>query len=105
MVVQFKLKRLISSILKGVGVMLLTAIVAGVIYEEVGRRQDRKRLPQIGQSVDIGDLSMNIYCSGEDSRHAISDEAPDAVINAVREVVTLVREDRSKSSATPTVKK
>ena len=34
----------------------------------------------------------------KDSHHAISEEAPDAVINAVRDVVKLVREDRSKSS-------
>jgi pimeloyl-ACP methyl ester carboxylesterase len=58
---------------KGVGLTLLSAIVAGVIYEEVGQRQDRKRLQQIGQSVDIGGRSMNIYCSGEGSPAVIVD--------------------------------
>jgi hypothetical protein len=107
MTVHSKFKRVIFRILKWVGVTLLIAIVTGIIYEELGRRQDRKRLPQIGQSVDIGGRSLNIYCSGgrqiivKDSHHAISDEAPDAVINAVRDVVTLAREDGSRSSATP----
>src|SRR5215813_6988275 len=73
MAVQSKLKRVISRILKGVGVTLLTAIVAGVIYEEVGQRQDRKRLPQIGQSVDIGGRSLNLYCSGEGNPAVIFD--------------------------------
>jgi len=73
MTVQSKFKRVISRILKGIGVTLLIAIVAGVIYEEVGRRRDLKRLPQIGQSVDIGGRNMNIYCSGEGNPAVILD--------------------------------
>src|SRR5256885_16242505 len=55
-------------------VMLLGAVsiailmIAGYSYEGVARRHDRDRLPpQVGQSVDIGGRSMNIYCSGEGS--------------------------------------
>ena len=50
--------------LKGGGALLLIGIVAGTVYEEVGRRRDRARLPQTGQAVDIGGRSLNIYCSG-----------------------------------------
>jgi pimeloyl-ACP methyl ester carboxylesterase len=65
MTVKSKLKRVMRRFLLGVGLTLLTAIGAGIIYEEVGRWKFRKRLPQIGQSVDIGGRSMNIFCSGE----------------------------------------
>jgi pimeloyl-ACP methyl ester carboxylesterase len=41
--------------------------VMGIIYEQIGRWQDRKQLPQIGRSVDIGGRSLNLYCSGEGS--------------------------------------
>src|SRR6185436_3890912 len=59
--------------LKSIAVALLIAAAAGLIYEEVGRRQDRKRLPQIGQSVDIGGRTLNLYCSGEGSPTVILD--------------------------------
>src|SRR5205085_1057210 len=54
LVVQSKTKRAIWIILKSVVALLLIAAVAGFVYEEVGRRQDCQRLPQIGRSVDIG---------------------------------------------------
>jgi len=45
--------------------LLLTVFLAsGSVYEHLGQRQDRKRLAQIGQSVDIGGRSLNIFCSG-----------------------------------------
>jgi pimeloyl-ACP methyl ester carboxylesterase len=43
---------------------MATAFVAGYIYEQLGRRRDRARFPQIGRSVDIGGRSLNIFCSG-----------------------------------------
>jgi len=48
---------------------LITAalLVAGALYERIGRLRDQKRYPQIGRSVDIGGRSLNIYCSGEGS--------------------------------------
>jgi pimeloyl-ACP methyl ester carboxylesterase len=48
-----------------VGVLLLAALlVTGIVYEQLGRRGDRRRLPQIGKSVDIGGRALNIFCSG-----------------------------------------
>jgi pimeloyl-ACP methyl ester carboxylesterase len=44
--------------------LLLLGMVTGFIYEDVGRRRDLQRIPQIGQSIDIGGRSLNIYCSG-----------------------------------------
>src|SRR5262249_22382208 len=44
--------------------ILLVTSAAGAIYEQVGERRDRARLPQVGQSIDIGGRSLNIFCSG-----------------------------------------
>jgi pimeloyl-ACP methyl ester carboxylesterase len=44
--------------------IVAVALLAGVVYEQIGRRRDRERMPQIGRSVDIGGRSLNIYCSG-----------------------------------------
>jgi pimeloyl-ACP methyl ester carboxylesterase len=67
------IRRRIGTIARRGGAVLLAAVVAGVGYEEVGRRRDRERLPQIGRSVDIGGRSLNIYCSGEGSPAVILD--------------------------------
>jgi len=39
-------------------------LVWGIVYEQLGRRRDRSRFPQIGTSVDIGGRTLNIFCSG-----------------------------------------
>jgi pimeloyl-ACP methyl ester carboxylesterase len=70
---QSKTKRTIGKMLRSLAAVLLIATVAGFVYEEVGRRQDRQRLPQIGQSVDIGGRTLNIYCSGDGSPAVILD--------------------------------
>ena len=70
---QSRIRRVVRIILKVAGVALLVATAAGFVYEEVGRSQDRKRLPQIGRSVDIGGRTLNIYCSGEGSPTVIFD--------------------------------
>jgi pimeloyl-ACP methyl ester carboxylesterase len=44
---------------------LAVLIAVGMGYEQVERRRDRARFPQVGRSVDIGGRSLNIYCSGE----------------------------------------
>ena len=62
-----RLRRAFVVTLKVFGAALLLSVLAGVVYEQLGRRRDRARLPQIGQSVDIGGRSLNIYCSGEGS--------------------------------------
>ncbi|HZS04064.1 MAG TPA: alpha/beta hydrolase [Blastocatellia bacterium] len=70
---EFRGRRAIRIILKSAAVTLLTAIAAGIVYEEVGRRQDGRRLPQIGRSIDIGGRALNIYCSGEGGPAVILD--------------------------------
>lgn len=54
-------------------VLVLTATAAGSIYEQVGQRRDRARLPQIGRSVDIGGRSLDIFCSGTGTPAVILD--------------------------------
>src|SRR6478752_1285414 len=60
-------KARIGGILAAFVLLLLIAIVVGSGYEQIQRRLDRQRLPQIGRSVDIGGRSLNLYCSGEGS--------------------------------------
>ena len=45
-------------------VTLLALVIAGAAYEQIGERNDLRRLPRIGRAVDIGGRSLNIYCSG-----------------------------------------
>lgn len=59
--------------LKTFAMALFVAAVAGVIYEQIGERRDRQRLPQVGRSIDIGGRSLNIFCSGEGSPAVIFD--------------------------------
>lgn len=42
-------------------------VALGTSYEQVERRRDRERFPQVGRSVDIGGRSLNIFCSGNGS--------------------------------------
>ena len=54
--------------------LLLLALVVGFAYEQVGRSEDANRLPHsIGQRVDIGGRSLNLYCSGEGSPTVVFD--------------------------------
>jgi len=55
------------------GAGLLGVVCAGIVYERVGEQTDRRRLPQIGRSVDIGGRSLNIYCSGDGTPAVIFD--------------------------------
>ncbi|HYT68842.1 MAG TPA: alpha/beta hydrolase [Vicinamibacterales bacterium] len=52
---------------------IVVAAATGAVYEWIGERPDRERLPQIGRSVDIGGRSLNIYCSGQGSPAVIFD--------------------------------
>lgn len=67
------LRRRVGLVAKMLGASMLVALVAGAVYEQVGQRRDRQRLPQIGRSVDIGGRSLNIYCAGEGSPAVIFD--------------------------------
>lgn len=62
-----------SVALKFVGVTLLIAILSGAVYEKIGERRDRQRLPQIGRSIDIGGRTLNIFCSGTGNPAVIFD--------------------------------
>src|SRR5262249_5997092 len=42
----------------------IVALVAGRVYEIVGEKRDKERLPQVGTSIDIGGRSLNIFCTG-----------------------------------------
>ena len=57
-------KRWLKIALKSLTVLIALALVAGIIYEQIGCRRDRARFPQVGRSVDIGGRSLNIFCSG-----------------------------------------
>ena len=62
-----------SAALKFLGTAFLVLILSGAVYEKVGERRDRQRLPQIGQSIDIGGRSLNIFCSGSGTPAVIFD--------------------------------
>jgi pimeloyl-ACP methyl ester carboxylesterase len=53
--------------------VLVVMILGGIAYEQTGGLLDRKRFPQVGRSVDIGERSLNIYCSGEKGPAVILD--------------------------------
>jgi len=58
------LRRRLRIVKRSVTILLSVALVLGVTYEQLGRMRDRKRLPQIGRSVDIAGRTLNIFCSG-----------------------------------------
>src|SRR5207248_6142198 len=58
------LNRRVKTALKSFAFLTASLLVAGIVYEQIGHRQDRARLPQIGTSVDIGGRTLNISCSG-----------------------------------------
>jgi pimeloyl-ACP methyl ester carboxylesterase len=46
--------------------LLVLALLAGFTYEQVGRARDASQLPpRVGQAVDIGARTLNLYCSGQ----------------------------------------
>ncbi|HET8923212.1 MAG TPA: alpha/beta hydrolase [Candidatus Acidoferrum sp.] len=63
--------------LKSVALLIVAALVSGFIYEQIGRRRDRRRLPQIGKSVDVGGRTLNIFCSGTDGPSVIFESGGD----------------------------
>lgn len=68
-----QVKQRARGILKGIALVIVAVIVAGLVYEQLGEWQDRERFPQIGKSVDIGGRGLNIYCSGEGSPTVVFD--------------------------------
>jgi pimeloyl-ACP methyl ester carboxylesterase len=46
--------------------LVVLALLGGFTYEQIGGAWDASRLPtRIGQAVDIGGRTLNLYCSGE----------------------------------------
>jgi pimeloyl-ACP methyl ester carboxylesterase len=46
--------------------LMVAALLWGFAYEQVGRARDASRLPaRVGQAVDIGGRTLNLYCSGQ----------------------------------------
>lgn len=44
----------------------MLALLVGFTYEQVGRAKDARQLPpRVGQAVDIGGRTLNLYCSGQ----------------------------------------
>src|SRR5215469_17148034 len=66
-------KRRVISVAKTLLLLVVVFAITGVVYEQIGRRRDRKRYPQIGRSIDIGGRTLNIFCSGEGSPTVILD--------------------------------
>ena len=60
-------------LMRGMIVILLLGLLAGAVYERVGRKRDQEALPRVGQAVDVGGRSLNIYCSGSGSPSVILD--------------------------------
>ena len=64
-------------VMKILALACAVGLLCGFIYERIGRAKDRKRLPRIGRSVDIGGRSLNIFCSGAGSPAVILDTGGD----------------------------
>lgn len=62
-----RFKRWLKRVVLGLALVLVIAIPAGIVYEQIGRRRDARLVPQVGNSVDIGGRNLNLYCSGEGS--------------------------------------
>ncbi|MGA2858294.1 MAG: alpha/beta fold hydrolase [Candidatus Sulfotelmatobacter sp.] len=46
--------------------LLVVALLWGFAYEQVGRARDASQLPpRVGQAVDFGGRTLNLYCSGQ----------------------------------------
>jgi pimeloyl-ACP methyl ester carboxylesterase len=46
--------------------LLVLALLGGFTYEQVGRAMNNSQLPpRVGQAVDIGGRTLNLYCSGQ----------------------------------------
>ena len=47
--------------------LLVIALTIGFVYEGINDASDRRRLPQIGRSYDIGGRTLNLFCTGTGS--------------------------------------
>src|SRR6266436_5472075 len=75
--VESLLNRRLNIALKSLALLIAAGLVSGIVYEQIGRRRDRVRFPQIGRSVDIGGRTLNIFCSGTGAPAVILDTGGD----------------------------
>ena len=60
------MRKLVQRILCVFLALIVLALVIGFTYEQVGRARDASQLPpRVGQAVDIGGRTLNLYCSGQ----------------------------------------
>ena len=46
--------------------LVVLALLGGFTYEQIGRARDARQLPpRLGEAVDIGGRTLNLYCTGE----------------------------------------
>ncbi len=69
----FKAK--IQAAAKPFAAFVILMLLAGFLFEQLGRRADRQRYSQIGRSVSIGGRTLNIFCLGEGSPAVVFDAA------------------------------
>ncbi|HXN65020.1 MAG TPA: alpha/beta hydrolase [Candidatus Acidoferrales bacterium] len=65
-------------VLKSLALLFGAALVSGIVYEQLGERRNRRQLPQIGRSVDIGRRTLNISCLGTGAPAVIFESGGDA---------------------------
>lgn len=70
--------RRFTTVVKILALLIAAALLSGILYEQIGRRRDRNRFPQIGKSVDIGGRSLNIFCSGAGGPTVVFESGGDA---------------------------
>lgn len=62
----------------GIVLLVVLGLAAGTTYERIGQQRDNDRLPVIGQRVDIGGRSINVYCMGGGTPTVILDSGGSA---------------------------
>jgi len=69
--------RITKRVLQGVGILVVTAAIAGAAYQAIGNWRDARRFLQEGKSVALGadfpGVSLNLNCSGAGSPTVILD--------------------------------
>jgi pimeloyl-ACP methyl ester carboxylesterase len=59
--------RWLKKTVKVLALLFVALIACGFVYERIGRSKFRRRIPQIGRSVDVGGRTLNISCAGTGS--------------------------------------
>jgi len=65
--------RIVARILKWLGVVVLAALLAGAIYQQVGTRIDARALPPPGRMVVVDGRRIHVLCTGAGERTLVLD--------------------------------